>query len=196
MLVAVYDICADVDFPQLHRCRHRLQLCRCRLAAVVQIKDNRHLCRFQILEIRGPFASQRMHGVTLLDPINFFDMGEHAQPVPPFDSLSEQQQADPAPTVSRLAGASIGAAIRELNAFENAEWNAAMKRRAQSMLQSSVYLRKQCYLLFAVDSLDTSVPCWTSLDIARHIRTSQPKFDTQPKTGGLEALRQLRLHAA
>ncbi|KAJ9524650.1 hypothetical protein QJQ45_024281 [Haematococcus lacustris] len=62
-------------------------------------------------------------------------MGEHAQPVPPFDSLSEQQQADLAPTVSRLAGASIGAAIRELNAFENAEWNAAMKRRAQSMLQ-------------------------------------------------------------
>ncbi|KAJ9525386.1 hypothetical protein QJQ45_003206 [Haematococcus lacustris] len=56
-------------------------------------------------------------------------------PVPPFDSLSEQQQADLAPTVSRLAGASIGAAIRELNAFENAEWNAAMKRRAQSMLQ-------------------------------------------------------------
>ncbi|KAJ9519326.1 hypothetical protein QJQ45_023119 [Haematococcus lacustris] len=39
----------------------------------------------------------------LLDPINFFDMGEHAQPVPPFDSLSEQQQADLAPTVSRLA---------------------------------------------------------------------------------------------
>ncbi|KAJ9513357.1 hypothetical protein QJQ45_001389 [Haematococcus lacustris] len=71
----------------------------------------------------------------LLDPINFFDMGEHAQPVPPFDSLSEQQQADLAPTVSRLAGASLGAALRELNAFENADWNPAMKRRAQSMLQ-------------------------------------------------------------
>ncbi|KAJ9517343.1 hypothetical protein QJQ45_016713, partial [Haematococcus lacustris] len=76
-----------------------------------------------------------MAAARLLDPINFFDMGEHAQPVPSFDSLSEQQQADLAPTVSRLAGASIGAAIRELNAFENAEWNAAMKRRAQSMLQ-------------------------------------------------------------
>ncbi|KAJ9521987.1 hypothetical protein QJQ45_024878 [Haematococcus lacustris] len=34
MLVAVYDICADVDFPQLHRCR---------LAEAVQTKDNRHL---------------------------------------------------------------------------------------------------------------------------------------------------------
>ncbi|KAJ9514252.1 hypothetical protein QJQ45_012239 [Haematococcus lacustris] len=76
-----------------------------------------------------------MAAARLLDPINFFDMGEHAQPVPPFDNLNEQQQADLAPTVSRLAGASIGAAIRELNAFENAEWNAAMKRRAQSMLQ-------------------------------------------------------------
>ncbi|KAJ9515696.1 hypothetical protein QJQ45_002657 [Haematococcus lacustris] len=58
-----------------------------------------------------------------------------AQSVPPFDSLSEQQQADLAPTVSRLAGASLGAALRELNAFENADWNPAMKRRAQSMLQ-------------------------------------------------------------
>ncbi|KAJ9515525.1 hypothetical protein QJQ45_021659 [Haematococcus lacustris] len=76
-----------------------------------------------------------MAAARLLDPINFFDMGEHAQPVPPFDSLSEQQQADLAPTVSRLAGASLGAALRELNAFENADWNPAMKRRAQSMLQ-------------------------------------------------------------
>ncbi|KAJ9521758.1 hypothetical protein QJQ45_015326 [Haematococcus lacustris] len=74
-----------------------------------------------------------MAAARLLDPINFFDMGEHAQP--PFDSLSEQQQADLAPTVSRLAGASLGAALRELNAFENADWNPAMKRRAQSMLQ-------------------------------------------------------------
>ncbi|KAJ9514190.1 hypothetical protein QJQ45_002278 [Haematococcus lacustris] len=76
-----------------------------------------------------------MAAARLLDPINFFDMGEHAQPVPPFDSLSEQQQADLAPTVSRLAGASLGAALRELDAFENADWNPAMKRRAQSMLQ-------------------------------------------------------------
>ncbi|KAJ9532121.1 hypothetical protein QJQ45_003838 [Haematococcus lacustris] len=79
---------------------------------------------------RGWTQQHKKKTVSVLDLYNQLKQSNAVR-----DTLSEQQQADLAPTVSRLAGASIGAAIRELNAFENAEWNAAMKRRAQSMLQ-------------------------------------------------------------